>query len=161
MFTLVVAMTALVDSHAHELQDETSQLARAPDLPLWLVGCWQGEALGGVVTECWLPPAGGQMTGVFQLEQEGALAFTEHLTIGQVGDVHGYFVKHFNPDLSGWEESDGYVAFAHSVPGEREWRWDGLVYRLTGDGHLHIELDMHRADGSVMTLPFQLDRLEP
>ena len=37
----------------------------------WLNGCWKGTGLGGEVQECWVSPADGIYTSVFQMAKDG------------------------------------------------------------------------------------------
>lgn len=79
----------------------------------WLVGQWAGEGIQGApAMESWLPPIGGTMVGTFVQETpEGAIMFTEHLYIMQEEDSLVMRLKHFNADLTGWEEKDDMLTF--------------------------------------------------
>lgn len=126
----------------------------------WLAGCWSGEGLGGVVSECWMAGSGGLMVGTFMLESDGELAFSEHLVIGEVGGVEGYHVKHFTRDLVGWESREEYVTFPRLAYTAGRAEWGGLIYQLDGAGELTISLDMRQEDGSVSTIVFSLNQIE-
>lgn len=141
---------AILGSAAQAMSDDLS----------WLEGCWRGEGLGGVVSECWMAGASGVMIGTFMLESEGELAFTEHLVIGEAGGVDGYHVKHFTPDLVGWESREDYVTFPREAYSAGRAEWTGLVYALDDTGALSIALDMRQEDGSVNTIVFTLTRME-
>ena len=79
----------------------------------WLVGQWQGEGIGGrPALESWLPPTGNTMVGTFvQMADENAIQFTEHLYLMEEDGTLVLRLKHFNADLTGWEEKDGMLAF--------------------------------------------------
>ncbi|MEO1647438.1 MAG: DUF6265 family protein [Pseudomonadota bacterium] len=79
----------------------------------WLVGQWQGEGIRGApAMESWLPPMGGTMVGTFvQQENDGAIIFTEHLYLMEEGGTLALKLKHFNADLTGWEEKDDFLTF--------------------------------------------------
>ena len=79
----------------------------------WLVGQWVGEGIQGApAMESWLPPTGGTMVGTFVQETtEGAIMFTEHLYLMQENGSLVLRLKHFNADLTGWEEKDGMLTF--------------------------------------------------
>lgn len=77
----------------------------------WMVGRWEGEGFGGIVEENWNPAIGGTMVGSFRLVKEGAPNFYELLLIVPERESLVYKVKHFNPDMSGWEEKDESVSF--------------------------------------------------
>lgn len=95
----------------------------------WLVGQWVGEGIAGApAMESWLPPVGGTMVGSFvQAERReqggdsggdtgeahgmGAIMFTEHLYLMEEGGTLVLRLKHFNADLTGWEDKDGMLTF--------------------------------------------------
>ena len=79
----------------------------------WLVGQWEGAGIGGApALENWLPPAGGTMVGTFvQQGEDGAVRFTEHLYLMEEEGSLVLRLKHFNADLTGWEEKDDMVTF--------------------------------------------------
>jgi len=79
----------------------------------WLVGQWSGEGIGGApAMESWLPATGNTMVGTFvQLSDGGAIQFTEHLYLMEEDGSLVLRLKHFNADLTGWEEKDDMVTF--------------------------------------------------
>lgn len=74
----------------------------------WLVGDWAGPGVRGLLAmESWTAPVGGTMVGTFiQTNEEGAIRFTEHMFIRPVGESLEIAIKHFNPDLTSWEEKN-------------------------------------------------------
>lgn len=83
----------------------------------WLVGQWSGEGIGGApATESWLRPAGGTMVGTFVQTKHGedgaeAIMFTEHMYLMEENGSLVLRLKHFNADLTGWEEKDEMLTF--------------------------------------------------
>lgn len=79
----------------------------------WLVGRWAGTGIGGApAMESWLPPAGGTMVGTFvQQTADGEIQFTEHLYLMEEEGSLVLRLKHFNADLTGWEDKEGMVSF--------------------------------------------------
>ncbi|EAQ28432.1 hypothetical protein NAP1_12573 [Erythrobacter sp. NAP1] len=79
----------------------------------WLVGQWVGDGIGGApAMESWLPPSGGTMVGTFvQQNEDGGIQFTEHLYLMEEEGTLVLRLKHFNADLTGWEEKDGMLTF--------------------------------------------------
>lgn len=79
----------------------------------WLVGQWTGEGIGGAPAhESWLPPSGDTMVGTFvQEDGKGGIRFTEHLYLQEDGETLVLRLKHFNADLTGWEEKDDMLTF--------------------------------------------------
>lgn len=79
----------------------------------WLVRQWVGDGIGGApAMESWLPPTGQTMVGTFVQEtDEGGIMFTEHLYLMEEEGSLVLRLKHFNADLTGWEERDGMLTF--------------------------------------------------
>lgn len=72
----------------------------------WLQGYWTGKAFGGLVEEFWSPPQGNSMMCVFKSIINGKVSFYELVTITEENQTLMMRLKHFNPDLKGWEEKD-------------------------------------------------------
>ncbi len=77
----------------------------------WLIGQWQGEGLGGQNEEAWTGPVGGQMMGMYRMIGDGQVRFMELLTLTEEKDSVLLRLKHFNRDLTGWEEKADTVDF--------------------------------------------------
>ncbi len=79
----------------------------------WLVGQWAGEGIAGApAMESWLPPSGGTMVGTFVQESaDGTIMFTEHMYLTEDEGTIALRIKHFNADLSGWEEKANVLSF--------------------------------------------------
>lgn len=79
----------------------------------WLVGQWAGDGIGGApAMESWLPPTGPVMVGTFvQQNDDASIVFTEHLYLMEEEGTLVLRLKHFNADLTGWEEKDDMLTF--------------------------------------------------
>ena len=112
MKAIFLALAATILSPAAALA-VTSPPATLADLS-WLAGSWEGEGIDGApALEAYASPAGGQMVGHFrQLNRDGSVMFYELITIVEEGGSLSYRLKHFNPDLTGWEEKDKVVALS-------------------------------------------------
>lgn len=89
----------------------------------WLVGSWQGEGIQGApAVEVYSPAADGQLVGHFrQLNPDGSVMFYELITIAVRDGTLFYRLKHFNPDLTGWEEKTETREFALTYAGNDRW----------------------------------------
>lgn len=105
--------------------------ARIDDLA-WLTGTWAGEGLGGQAIEVYSGPAGGQMVGHFRQADKGGIRFYELVSIAENNGTLTYRIKHFNPDLTGWEEKAQVVSFPLVAVEPDVWFFDGLTLRRTG-----------------------------
>lgn len=114
-----------------------------------LVGHWKGEFLGATAEEIWLPPAGGSMLGVFRLFKGDAVVFYEiMIAIEEEGSV-SVKLKHFHPDLRGWEERDAVVTFRFVRAAADTIWFEGLTFRKRPDGSLQGFIAIRQKDGSV------------
>lgn len=121
-----------------------------------LVGHWRGEFLGSMGEEVWLPPAGGTMLGVFRLYREDRVVFYEIMTLVEEEGSIALKLKHFHPDLKGWEEKDEIVTFPLVRSGNDALWFDGLTYRRHEDGTLHGFIAIRQKDGAVTEESFVL-----
>ena len=120
--------------------------ARVTDFA-WLEGHWQAEALGGTVDEIWSSPAAGTMVGMFRLVKDDEVSFYEIFTITEEGSTALLRLKHFNADLTGWEEKNDTVDFPLVALEEGRASFDGLTYRRRGKDEMEVFLAMRTKDG--------------
>jgi len=115
----------------------------------WLVGFWEGEAFDGNFEEVWSPASGGSMCGTFKLMTNDGINFYEifAITIDSTGPV--LKLKHFNANLTGWEEKDEVVTFPFISAGDGELKFDGLIYRKKSEKTMQVILRMKNSDGKV------------
>jgi len=99
----------------------------------WLVGHWTGEAFGGTCEEVWMPAVDGHMIGTFRMWSEGKLVFSEFMNLIQEGESFTLKLKHFNSDLSGWEEKDDWTTFRLVEVGENAVWFSGLTMIREGN----------------------------
>ena len=95
----------------------------------WLAGYWRGPGLGGDCEEIWSLPAGDRMQGIFTLSREGALSFSEAMTLVEEEGSLVLKVKHFTPEFVGWEEKEDYVSFPLVKLAENAAWFRGLTFR--------------------------------
>ena len=118
--TIFTAFALMGTAWAQDAQPETrlgEEGFESPPATLeqmdWLVGQWSGEGIGGApAMESWLPPTGPTMVGTFVQETaEGEIMFTEILYLMEEEGSLVLRLKHFNADLTGWEEKDDMLTF--------------------------------------------------
>lgn len=99
----------------------------------FLVGHWIGSGLGGCSEEYMAPPAGGQIMGMFrQMTGEGGLRFYEFYSIQEKAGSLTLKIKHFNPDMTGWEDKAAFVEFPLlAIEGTTAF-FDGLTFSRRG-----------------------------
>jgi len=152
---LVVWVFLIAPAMAHaeqatQVEPDLSQLG-------WLEGCWSGTGFGKRVDECWMRAPDGRLTGMFQLiGPDGRQEMSEIFVLDQFEDGPAIRLKHFHPDLTGWEGQDEFVEFPLRETGRDFARFDGLSYRLAEDGRLIVELMVSTAgQPSLQRLEFQ------
>lgn len=140
----------------------------APDATLaqmnWLVGQWHGDGIGGnPAMESWLPPVGGTMVGTFvQATDDGGILFTEHLYLMEEEGSVVLRLKHFNADLTGWEEQDAMLTFRLVEMADCAAYFRGLTLRCdkgeNGEQGLVAAVRMSGSDGGSSELVFRFTR---
>ena len=117
------------------------QAAPGADLPSarvsaasWLAGVWVGQGLGGVSEEAWLPPAASSLAGAYRGTRGGQVTFYELMTLVEAGGSLSFRLKHFAPDLRGWESPERAVEFPLVRTARSALYFDGLTYRRTLEG---------------------------
>jgi hypothetical protein len=129
----------------------------------WLLGDWVGTGIDGAeAAESWLPPSGATMPGIFLQEKpDGSIMFTEHMYMTEEAGSLVLKLKHFNPDLTGWEEKDGMVRFRLLSIEPCAAYFSALTYRCEPDGGLLVAVRMKSAGAEVKELLFRFKRRSP
>ncbi len=146
----ILLVFALASSPLQPEPAVTPEPAETPRIALadlsWLEGCWEGTAFGQAASECWMRTPNGRLTGMFQLLDGDRQRFSEIFVLDFFEDGPALRLKHFNPDLSGWEEKNDFIVFRLRETGTGFARFDGLDYRLDENGELLIALSMKRGE---------------
>jgi hypothetical protein len=147
------------------LKADLPRPAATLDAVAWLAGgTWRGDGLGGETEESWSSPAAGAMMGMFRLVKPGAegrkaVAFYEFLTFVEQQGGLVLKLKHFNADLTGWEEKDGFVTFRLARVTPDAVYFDGLTFRKEGPDKMTIFLALRdRATNTVSEAVFKYTR---
>ena len=137
-----------------------SPAAQLTDLS-WMEGTWESEGFGGKLNETYSAPAGGQMPGHFRMVADGKPGFYELVMLAQIGPTVEYRVRHFNPDMTGWEEKDKFVRFPLVAVEKDAWYFDGYTLKRTGpDTSLHI-IRVKRTGGEPSEVVLSYRRVKP
>jgi hypothetical protein len=123
----------------------------------WLVGHWKGTGLGGFSEEIWADPVGGVMMGMYRLVINGKPSFYEFMHLAEDQGTLVLRLKHFNPDMTAWEEKDRFVTFPLVKLGQNEVFFSGLTFRRVSERRLEIFLAL-RQNGKVREERFDLER---
>ncbi len=104
----------------------------------WIAGHWIGRAMGGDIEEVWTEPTAGSMMGAFKLVLHGRVSFYELETISEENKTLILRIKHFHPDLKGWEEKDETEEFELVKITEDAVYFDELTFQKVGKDILNI-----------------------
>ena len=115
----------------------------------WLVGHWQGPGFGGTCEEVWLPASAGSMVGTFKMSVNGKVQFYELMVITVDSAGPTLKLKHFNSDMTGWEEKNEVVNFTFNGAKENELSVGATTYKRITEDSLDIYVDVGNKDGSV------------
>jgi Domain of unknown function (DUF6265) len=124
----------------------------------WLAGSWLGSGLGGVSEEIWSKPQGGVMMGAYRLIMDGKPVFYEMMWLTETEGTLMLKLKHFHPNLVGWEEKDKTVDFKFVGRNGNRINFSGLTFERTDDKNLKIYLALKQKDGSVREELFIMKR---
>jgi hypothetical protein len=127
----------------------------------WFAGFWTGEGMGGQNEEHWGPPNNGVMLGTFRHLKDGKPVFYEFMTFVEVEGSLMLRIKHFNPDMTGWEEKDKTVDFKFVAKKDGAVYFSGLTFMPTGKNSATIYLAMRNKDGAVREEVFNFKRANP
>jgi hypothetical protein len=167
---VVVAWAAAVSVAAQERHTEHTLKLAAGAKPgaassadmAWLAGHWTGEGLGGQSEEIWSPPQNGVMMGMYRHIMNGKPVFYELLTLAEDGGSLVIRLKHFNPDLTGWEEKNETVSFPFVAKREGVLHFDGMTFERTGPDALTVYLAIEdKKTGAVREARFLYKRVKP
>ncbi|MCA0903524.1 DUF6265 family protein [Qipengyuania aquimaris] len=128
----------------------------------WLVGQWSGTGIGGAPAhESWLLPTGNTMVGTFiQMKDETEIMFTEHIYLMEEEGSLVMRLKHFNADLTAWEDKEGMVTFKLIALEDCAAYFRALTLRCDGDNGLVAAVRMKSAGGEISELVFRFERVE-
>lgn len=146
MNMLLGAMVLLAGACVAQAQTPPAAPPARIEAAAWLAGRWVGEGFGGQMEEAWAPPVGGQMVGHFRYWRDGQPQFYEFVMMDVVDGGVRMRVKHFNPDMVGWEEKDGWHTFEPVSAGPDALVFNGLEIRREGADRVVMTIRLRRGD---------------
>jgi uncharacterized protein YecT (DUF1311 family) len=126
----------------------------------WLVRQWSGAGIGDAPAwESWLPPTGDTMVGTFvQQTAGGGIRFTEHLYLMEEEGTLVLRLKHFNADLTGWEDKDDILTFPLVAIEECAAYFNALTLRCDGENGLLAAVRMKSDSDEISELVFRFTK---
>jgi hypothetical protein len=155
---LLAISTPAAAQHTRAMTDAAPPPASVDQLA-WLAGSWVGSGMGAEVTETYSAPLGGRITGHFAMaDGKGGVAFTELVDYVPVGRSLAYRVRHFNPDMTGWEDKTGKAILFALVAVEKDhWFFDGMTIERTAANAMTMWVRTNDK-GKVAEVPFRFTR---
>lgn len=129
-----------------EIRQSTEQAA-SPSAKItdiaFLAGQWLGEGLGGRAEDFIDAPEGDRMIGMFsQMNPDGSPRFFEFYFFVEENGTLIVKLKHFNPDMTGWEERAEMVLFPLvAIEGTTAY-FNGLTFSLRGKDKLDVAVQV-------------------
>ena len=134
----------------------------SPDASLndvsWISGHWLGKAFGGTVEEIWSPPMGDTMMFVFRLVKDGEVSFYEIGHIKEEGNSLILQLKHFNRDLSGWEEKEETVDFKLVRMEENKVYFDNFTFEKISENNINLYVVINESEDKTEEVKFSYKR---
>jgi hypothetical protein len=124
----------------------------------WIAGHWKGSGLGGRSEEIWTKPAGNSMQGMYRLMRGETVVFYELMAIVQQDTSVTLLIKHFEPDLTGWEERNEVERFPLIKLTKEAAYFEGITFWRMGKKHMRIFLAMRQTGGEYKEAVFMYKR---
>ena len=126
----------------------------------WLTGHWRGPALGGMSEEVWSDPEANSMMGMYRLMKDGQVVFYEIMSIQPDGGSLVLALKHFNADLTGWEEKVEVRRFRLLKLTPTAAYFEGMTFRQFGPDTVRVQLAIEQRDGTAREEEFRYTRVK-
>ena len=128
----------------------------------FLAGHWTGHGLGGRFEEVWTAPKQGVMVGMYRgLTMDGAPTFNELLVLREEQGSLIVRLKHFDPDMTGWEDKAQVVTMPFLGTRDGLVHFDRMSFQVTGPDTLTCYLAESAKDGTVREVEFHYTRVKP
>ena len=162
--TCAALVIASLSSAADKVTERTWKLSAGEKSPAatlvdmsWLTGHWVGEALGGKTEEIWTKAAGPNMAGMYRLVKGEKTIFYEIMTVTEQDGSLVFRLKHFNADLTGWEEKNEVRSFPLVAKRDGAMHFEGMSFHPDGD-KLTVYLAVEHEDKKVEEITFTYRR---
>lgn len=156
LFTALLLCCTLTATSQNTLQSKEGQPSPKAEIALvsFIEGHWHGTAFGGVTEEIWTPAVGGSMMFVFRHLVDDKVTFYEIGHIRELDDSLIFELKHFGPNLHGWEEKDEVQQFKFiKAEGNRVY-FDGFTFENVNANEINIYGLIGNDDGTQSEMVF-------
>ena len=98
------------------------------------------------------------MMGMYKHTKDGQVTFYEFFVIGELEGRFALRLKHFTPEMVGWETKDQYVTFPLVSVSPTEILFDGLEMRKVDEDQLEVKVNVGDEDGNTQWVTFAYKR---
>ncbi len=128
----------------------------------WLAGHWKGEAFGGIGEEIWSPPLGGSMMCMYKMvSAKNQVVFYELISIAEHQNTLIKRLRHFNNNLTGWEDKKGKPLTFRFIKAEGDRVYfDGFTYEKVSDDEINIYAILQQKNGVKEEVKFNYKRVK-
>lgn len=141
-----------INLHAQEVlsldKEQSAGSGSIQDLG-WISGYWTGSGLGGDCEELWLPAKDNGMVGTFRFIMNGELIFSEYMNMVEEDGKLSLKIKHFNRDLTAWEEKEDWTVFKFIKTEGQTAYFSGITFHRDGD---ELKIRMAMTDKGVKSI---------
>jgi hypothetical protein len=114
----------------------------------WMAGRWVGEGLDSRLEEVYSPPAGGVMLGHFLAYDDKGASFYELITLREESGSVTLRLRHFNADLTAWEDKNTTVEFPLVAIEKDHFYFSGLtIERVSANETRHFVMLKSQSGG--------------
>jgi len=153
IFIILTLISSITFAQTKTLEPKLENIA-------WIAGTWHGEAFGGQTEEIWSEPSGGSMMATFKLINDGKVTFYEIEVIREIENSLVLQLKHFGPDLKGWETKDETVDFPLKEITEDKVVFEGMSFEKISANEMNVYVDI-KDKGKVETVKFNYKKSKP
>jgi hypothetical protein len=146
LYILFFAIPAIAISQEKQLSPKLENIS-------WIAGTWHGEAFGGQTEEIWSEPSGGSMMATFKLINESKVTFYEIEIIREIENTLILQLRHFGPNLKGWETKDETVYFPLKEITENKVVFEGMTFEKISKSEMNVYVDIDD-NGKIETVKF-------
>ncbi|MGS2720638.1 DUF6265 family protein [Paraglaciecola aestuariivivens] len=135
---LALAETSTSNKHTKVLAEDQAPAKAKIEEVAWIAGDWQGEIWGGHFEETWSRPSAGSMQAAFKFSENNQVKFYELMTISEHNNSLILRLKHFGPELKGWEEKDQSVSFKLVELAPQTAYFEGYTFKKISPDSMHV-----------------------